>query len=377
MKWLLGSAVLLAIGMIAAGVIAGSTLRARDALVREGVLTKTAHEIERELRGRGPESAEEVLRRAVDAGNGVVAIEVRADERVLLRAGALPGGQPLEQPLFLGPAWRGLASAAHSPRGRPPFRLLLWPSPEIGDSTRVAALTTWGSIVAALALLAFAAGAARGIAARARAASLDAERRRLEVVSAAGAGLAHRIRNPLATIKASAQLLAPQPGVTGERATRIVEASVRIESLVDELLRFARPIEVHAEELDLADAARGIADRVDVSAAVRVRADREHVTSAIEELVANARALDAEHEPEVVISRRGRHGVIEVRDRGPGLQVDAARAFEPYVTTRANGTGLGLAAVRGLIRANGGDITLANREGGGCVATIILPAVSG
>ena len=92
--------------------------------------------------------------------------------------------------------------------------------------------------------------------------------------------------------------------------------------------------------------------------------------------MANARAADP-NDPEVVVSRKGRYGVIEIRDRGTGLQIDAARAFEPYVTTRANGTGLGLAIVRGLMRANGGEVTLHNGQGGGCIATIVLPAVSG
>jgi signal transduction histidine kinase len=66
--------------------------------------------------------------------------------------------------------------------------------------------------------------------------------------------------------------------------------------------------------------------------------------------------------------------VVEVRDRGRGLAIDAERAFDPYVTTRPEGTGLGLATVRALARANGGDITLAARKGGGCVARLALPA---
>jgi signal transduction histidine kinase len=289
---------------------------------------------------------------------------LRTPDRVVESAGEMGTGEPLESPLFLGPAWRDVGGGMHMGRGQPPFRLRLWPSPGVGDSSRVAALATWGSIAAALALLAFAVAAGRGIAARQRAASLEAERRRLEVVSAAGAGLAHRIRNPLATIKATAQVLgAPSGSAVRERAERIVEASVRIESLVDELLRFA-------------EAARNVAGTIESAGAVRVRADREHVTSAIEELVANARAFDA-REPEITVSRRGRHGIVEVRDRGPGLEIDAERAFEPYVTTRPNGTGLGLPAIRSLMRANGGDVTLGDREGGGCVATIVLPAVTG
>jgi len=64
---------------------------------------------------------------------------------------------------------------------------------------------------------------------------------------------------------------------------------------------------------------------------------------------------------------------VEVRDRGPGLSVDPARAFDPYVTSRPGGTGLGLPTVRALARANGGEVTLEARSGGGCVARLTLP----
>lgn len=377
MKWLLASAVLLAIGMIVAGVTAGRTLRARDEAVRVGMLANAAHDLERELRERGPGDAADVLRELLANDARVGAVELRSDERLIERAGDAPSGAPLEMPLFLGPAWRGVAGAPPMPRRQPPFNLRVWTAPGAADSSTVAAVAAWGSVVAALALLGFAAGAARGVAARQRAASLDAERQRLELVSAAGAGLAHRIRNPLATAKATAQLLASHGDATvRERAARIVTASARIESLVDDLLRFAKPVEVHAEEIDLNELATEVSGAPHHGPPVRVRADREHVVSAIEELVANARAADP-REPEILVSRRGSHGLVEVRDRGAGLQVEAERAFEPYVTTRASGTGLGLAIVRTLMRANGGDVTLHNAGGGGCVATIVLPAVSG
>jgi len=345
--------------------------------VREGVVTRVVHDVERELRERGPDAAVDVLERFCGPGTGVGAMELRTDAVVIAAAGKVPGGEPLEFPAFLGPSWRGLASGPMMPgRGRPPFSIRAWPSRGVGDSSAIAAAATWGSVIAALALLMFAGAAGRGMLSRENAASLEAERRRLEVVSAAGAGLAHRIRNPLATIKATAQVLGSHcQGPSAERAARIVESSIRIEALVDELLRFARPVEVHAEDIDLVETARSVTGRVDAAGQILARADREHVTSAIEELVANARAFD-DSAPDVVVSRRGRHALIEVFDRGAGLQIDADRAFEPYVTTRANGTGLGLPAIRALIRANGGDVTLADRDGGGCVATIILPAVA-
>ena len=368
-KWLLSSAVLLAIGLVAAGVVTGRTLLQRDAAVREGVLLRAAHELERELREGGPDASASILESFL-AGSPASAVELHTGAGVIARAG-MPRGTPLETPLFLGPSWRGIGGGMGMGmgRGQPPFRLRIWPATGVGDSSRIAAVATWGAIVAALALLAFAVAAARGAAARQRAEAIDAERQRLEIVSTAGAGLAHRIRNPLATIKATAQLLASQTeAAQRERATRIVDASVRIESLVDELLTFAKPVDVHAEPLDLASIA-GSGEHV------LVRADREHVTAALEELIANARNA-GDPDPKIVVRRVGRHGLIEVHDRGTGLQLDPARAFDPYVTTRPDGTGLGLPTIRALIRANGGDVTLTHREGGGAVAAIHLPAVS-
>ena len=365
-KWLLSSAVLLALGMVASGVATGRTLRQRDAAVREGVLVRAAHQLERELRESGPDSSSNLLEAFVAEG-AASAVELRSSERLIARAGR-PQGTPVETPLFLGPAWRGLAMGMGY-RGQPPFHLRIWPAAGVGDSTRIAAIATWGSIAAALALLAFATVASRGVAARQRAIALDAERQRLEIVSTAGAGLAHRIRNPLATIKATAQLLATQTAdAQRERATRIVDASVRIESLVDELLTFAKPVDVHAEPLDLASIAG-------TGEPVMVRADREHVTAALEELLANARNA-GDPAPKIVVRRTGHVGTIEVHDRGTGLTIDVARAFDPYVTTRPDGTGLGLPTIRALIRANGGDVTLNPRQGGGTVAAIHLPAVS-
>ena len=65
---------------------------------------------------------------------------------------------------------------------------------------------------------------------------------------------------------------------------------------------------------------------------------------------------------------------IAVVDRGPGPGAAPERHFEPYVTARADGTGLGLPIARTLAEANGGSLTLHEAPGGGCEAVLLLPA---
>jgi signal transduction histidine kinase len=237
-----------------------------------------------------------------------------------------------------------------------------------------------GALTAASALAGFSLLGVAGLVQRQKLTAIQAERQRLEVLANAGAGLAHRIRNPLAGIKGTAQLLvegatAPVEG----RARRILEASERIESLLGRLLDFARPPEPDPAMVDLAALAERVAGRTAGWARlaraepVSAWADPDHVESIVEELMANAHAFDPEGEIEMTVRRDGRLAILEVWDRGPGLALDAEQAFGPYVTTRPEGTGLGLPIVRALARANGGEVSLTSRAGGGCVARLVVP----
>jgi two-component system sensor histidine kinase HydH len=208
----------------------------------------------------------------------------------------------------------------------------------------------------------------------------EAESSRLATLARAGAGLAHRLRNPLAVVKGTAQLLAERaPERDRERVERIVVASERMETILSRLLDFARPPAPQKSSFDLSELCRDVVSRsgggaVKDPGAVLASADREHVETILEELLANARSFDPHGTVEVSVRRQPANVVVDVADRGPGLGLDAASAFEPYVTSRPDGTGLGLAIVRALAVANGGSASLAPRPGGGCVATLSLPA---
>jgi signal transduction histidine kinase len=398
--WIVALSVVFASAFLGTAGLASRTLRQRDAAVRDGVLSRAAHELEASLRGVMPEEAatvlEEFLSRHEESVGGVAIV---GPAGVLASAGA-DSTNGYEVTAALGREWRpallgaepgsgggfmgGRGPGAGAGRGMPPIRLRLRPAPALGRAPALAGLVLAGGAAAALALVGLAIVAARGLAERARREAAEAEGHRLATVARAGAGLAHRLRNPLAVVKGTAQLLDGRvPEGERERVVRIVTASERMETILSRLLDFARPPDPQPVAFDLAALAREVASRAgdDTAAGVEVRsdrpvpvrADREHVETILEELLANARAFDPEGTIEVTARTEGGRAVVEVADRGPGLDLDPASAFEPYVTSRPDGTGLGLAIVRSLAAANGGAASLAPRAGGGCVATLGLP----
>lgn len=389
------AAVPLAAALVGVALVAASSLRARDAAVRDGLLARAGHELEARLRNDGPEGAPRALAEFLAANAALVrGVEVAGPSGTAERRGETDGS-PVEMPAMLGPGWRpaGIGPGAmpgpgfpegRRGSGRGPYALRFYPARGAGAEGGLALALVLGSAVAGAALVILSLVAARGLAERARRERLEAERERLDAVALTGAGLAHRVRNPLAAIKGTAQLMADRPGqLVAERSRRIVEASARIEDLVAQILRFARPVEPQPESLDLAALAREAADRggggvaVSGPTAVGAFADGGHAADVLDELLANARAHDPAGTLDIAVGAADGTAWVEVRDRGPGLSVDPARAFDPYVTGRPGGTGLGLPTVRALARANGGDVTLVARAGGGCTARLTLPGARG
>ncbi|MDR6790415.1 signal transduction histidine kinase [Sphingomonas sp. BE138] len=111
---------------------------------------------------------------------------------------------------------------------------------------------------------------------------------------------------------------------------------------------------------------------------VIVEGDAAALRSVLDNLIENA--LRYAGAAEVHLRSDGPHAVLEVVDRGPGVpEEELARVFEPFYRGERSrnrdtgGIGLGLASVRGVARAHGGDASLANRAGGGAVARVVLP----
>jgi signal transduction histidine kinase len=111
------------------------------------------------------------------------------------------------------------------------------------------------------------------------------------------------------------------------------------------------------------------------NAAVRVEGDSLLLSRAVHNLVLNAcEASSPGAEVEVRIACEGGNAVVEVMDRGVGLDPAVRpRLFEPYVSTKRRGSGLGLSLVRDVAVQHRGSVTLEDREGGGAVARLVLP----
>jgi signal transduction histidine kinase len=106
-----------------------------------------------------------------------------------------------------------------------------------------------------------------------------------------------------------------------------------------------------------------------------VEVDPAQIGQAVSNLLANA--LDAGSAAEDIllrVRREGRVWLLEVADRGSGLSEEVmARALTPFYSTKRTGTGLGLALVREIIEAHGGQVALAHRDGGGLSVVLRIP----
>lgn len=215
-----------------------------------------------------------------------------------------------------------------------------------------------------------------------------AERRHLAALGELSAVLAHEIRNPLASLKGHAQLLEEQLVDEPRRhakAHRVVDEAVRLERLTNTLLDFARadridpgpasPAEVARRAAELTEPSRVVVDAT--GAPEHWTFDAMRIEQALVNLVRNAlQASAAPAEVELKVADDGEGLRFTIADRGPGVPSEMRpRLFEPFVTGRLEGTGLGLAVVRRVAQLHGGTVTIDRRAGGGSVFVLWLPQV--
>ena len=226
--------------------------------------------------------------------------------------------------------------------------------------------------------------------------------RRTEQLKAAGelaAGLAHEIKNPLAGIKASIEILSTARYLPEEDRgvlVQVIGEIKRIETLMKGLLSFARPSRPQFDDIDVnavidgvanlvlqnpshaPGASRGIAALRDFDRQIPIiTADPMKLKQVFMNLILNA--VDAMQEGGTLVMKTrfdSAAHAVQVEISNTGKEIDAAvmnKIFQPFFTTKPKGTGLGLAISKRLIEDHGGRISIAQNPGGGAIFRIILP----
>lgn len=208
------------------------------------------------------------------------------------------------------------------------------------------------------------------------------ESEKLAAIGRLAAGIAHEVRNPLGVIRASATMLAEEKDTEsdGARARNfIVEEVDRLNSFVTGLLSYARPAQLSltdANLLEIAEAALGLAkkeyeeEKVSFSSelpetALLIRGDSGLLTQVVLSLMSNGvEATEKSGTLKIHCFEDDGFAVLDVLDDGPGVDTEVfERIFDPFVTTKSTGTGLGLAMAARIIEGHKGTIQALSNKG--------------
>jgi signal transduction histidine kinase len=223
---------------------------------------------------------------------------------------------------------------------------------------------------------------------------------KLASIGEMAAAVAHGLRNPLASLRAAAQLVRrhPESPAAREHLDAIIAEVDRLDRRISHLLSFSRPAPFRPMPESVPRLVEGLLPafaeplreqrvelQVDLPATLpEVRVDPVQMEQALQELVSNA--LEAMPEGgRLRIAAEARNGsgampevTIEVSDTGGGIPEHLLPTVcEPFFTTRQEGTGLGLAIAKRYVEQNGGQLEIDSRPGGGTTARVRLPTGDG
>jgi two-component system, NtrC family, sensor histidine kinase HydH len=218
---------------------------------------------------------------------------------------------------------------------------------------------------------------------------------RLAAIGEVSATVAHGIRNPLANIRAAAQVALDaedEPRLVARYLRAIVDETNRLRQWLSGLLDVIRPFEPRLAPVDLNALVEVVVGLVgtrieDQAVSVRrvlapdlpkLQADEVHLQQALLSVVENAVEAVARGGHVEIVTARAAGGPpavrLTVRDDGEGIPADRlAKVFEPFVTSKTRGTGLGLAITLKVIEAHGGRVEIQSEPGAGTVVTLVLP----
>ncbi len=222
------------------------------------------------------------------------------------------------------------------------------------------------------------------------------ETEQMASIGATAVAVAHGLRNPLASVRALAQVALVEhesfPAVN-ESLHEIIAEVDRLNARISHLLTFAVPARLHPVSADLNDVIeRVVADFQQIKpqqvvfalhldpGLPSVQLDTVHMKEVLREIVLNALEAMPDGGDVRVATKRGEGPegrpilILEVADTGRGIAVEALpHVFEPFYTTRADGTGLGLSIVRRLVEQQGGTVAVESHPGAGACVRLTFP----
>lgn len=343
---------------------------------------------------RSPEDDIEALERTLSASlqSGLLLLD-RAGDVLALNAVAAsllgveppPPGTPLAEALAAQPELRSLLESAVADRSAPKRQEI---SVQTGGEARTLGLTVHplrrddGGVRGWLVLFADLTEVQR----RAEESRLAESLARLGEMAG---GVAHELRNSLATLRGYLTLIERRPDEESiaDYLAEIRHEADHLERVLEDFLAFARPGSARFQEVSLAPIARraaadpslaGMEVQVRADLDVCLRGDAQLLERVLRNLLHNA--AEAEREaggqgPVELVIEAGPDGVeLAVEDRGPGLPPEMReRLFHPFATGRRGGVGLGLALAHRIVTLHGGRIRLEDRPGGGTRALLTFP----
>jgi two-component system, LuxR family, sensor kinase FixL len=203
--------------------------------------------------------------------------------------------------------------------------------------------------------------------------------------------IAHEVKNPLAAVRGAVQVIGsrlPPQGNDGAIVKEIIARLDALNDLIQDLLVFARPPAPKLGRVDLKALIEAVVtllkrDPAFHSLAIHVEGetpealgDANLLTIAVQNLLINAaQAQQGKGDIHVTLSSEEASSRIDIKDQGPGIPAEIRAAlFRPFKTTKARGTGLGMATAKRLLESQSGSIEVDCPASGGTVITLLIPS---